>query len=76
METVNITLAIPKELHERMREHSDISWSALIRHTLEHKLSDLELLDKLTSQSKMTEEDALEIGRLIKRSAAKKLGFL
>ena len=76
METVNITLAIPKELHERMREHDEISWSALIRHTLEHKLSDLELLDKLTAKSKMTEEDALEIGRLIKRSAAKRLGFL
>ena len=76
METVNFTLALPKELHKKMKEHEEVSWSALIRHTIEHKISDLEILDKLTAKSKMTEADAIEIGELIKRSAAKKLGFL
>ncbi|MBS3068487.1 hypothetical protein J4450_07300 [Candidatus Micrarchaeota archaeon] len=76
METVNITLAIPKELHKKMKEHDEISWSAIIRHTIEHKITDLELLNKLTEKSQLTEKDAFEIGELIKRSAAKKLGFL
>ena len=76
MNTVNITLAIPKELHEKMKAHDEISWSSVIRHTIQHKLSDLEIMNKLTEKSEMTEEDALEIGEMIKRSAAKKLGFL
>ena len=76
METVNITLAIPKELHKKMKEHDEISWGAIIRHTIEHKITDLELLNKLTEKSQLTEKDAFEIGELIKRSAAKKLGFL
>ena len=76
METINFTLAIPKELHKKMKKHEEISWSSIIRHTIEHKIKDLEILDKLTAQSEMTEEEALEIGQLIKRSAAKKLGFL
>lgn len=76
MNTVNFTLALPRELHKKMQEHEEISWSALIRHTIEHRLDDLEILDKLTSKSKMTEKDALDIGEMIKRSAAKKLGFI
>ena len=76
METVNFTLAIPKELHKKMREHDEVSWSALIRHTIEHKITDLEILDKLTAKSEMTEKDAIEIGELIKIRAAKKLGFM
>ena len=40
------------------------------------KRGDLKTLDKLTSKSQMTEADALEIGKMINRSAAKKLGFL
>ncbi len=76
METVNITLAISRELHKKMKQHDEISWSALIKHTIEHKIADLELLDKLTEKSELTEKDALDIGEMIKRSAARKLGFL
>ena len=75
MNTINFTLAIPQELHKKMKEHEEISWSALIRHTIEHKIADLELLDRLTAKSQLTEKDALEIGELIKQSAAKKLDF-
>lgn len=75
-DTVNITLAVPKELHEKMKKHDEISWSALIRHTITHKLEDLELLNKLLAKSEMTQTDALEIGNMIKQSAAKKLGFI
>jgi predicted CopG family antitoxin len=72
----NITLAIPEDLQEKLREHSEIRWSEVIRLTLEKKVADLEMMDKLTSKSKLTAKDAEEISESIDRAVAKKLGFV
>ena len=76
METVNITLAVPKDLHEEMKKHEEIRWSAVIKGILRKKINDLELLNKLTRKSKLTEKDVEELSELIKHSAAKKLGII
>jgi predicted CopG family antitoxin len=71
----NLTLAIPDELQEKLREHSEIRWSEVIRLTLEKKVADLELLDRLTSKSRLTQRDVDEMSAKINKAAAKKLGF-
>ncbi|MEK6982354.1 MAG: hypothetical protein AABX38_05470 [Candidatus Micrarchaeota archaeon] len=76
METVNITLALPKDIYEQMKSHEEIRWSSVIKSILKKKLADLELLNKLTSKSKLTEADVDELSDLIKHSAAKRLGIL
>lgn len=76
MKTVNVTVALPEELHKHMKEHDEISWSAVIRNTIEEKMEDLKLLDKLTHKSKLTEEDVQRLAEKIDRSVAKKLGLL
>ncbi len=42
---------------------------------IEQKLEDLEIMDKLTVKSKLTQKDALEISKKIKENIAKKLNI-
>lgn len=72
----NITLSLPEELQEKMKKHSEIRWSEVIRKTIQKRIEDLELLDSLTAKSKLTKEDALEISKKIDASVAKKLGLV
>lgn len=69
----NITLAVPETLFEKMKEHPEFNWSEVARQAIKEKMETLELLDKLTSKSKMSMNDAVEIGEIIKKSAWKKL---
>lgn len=39
---VNMTLAIPKELHEKMKKHSEIKWTQVAREAIQKKLTILE----------------------------------
>ena len=72
----NITLSIPGELQKKMKKHSDIRWSEVIRKTIQRRIEDLELLDSLTTRSELTQEGALEISKKIDASVAKKLGLV
>lgn len=42
---VNMTLSIPKELHEKMKKYSEIRWSEVTRKAIENKVTDLESID-------------------------------
>ena len=71
----NMTLAVPAELIRVMKKHKDIKWSEVAREALREKANKLELMDKLLSKSKLTEKDAIEIGRKISKSMAKHYGI-
>ncbi len=63
----NITLSLPDELQERMRKHSEIRWSEVVRKSIADKLELLEVMDKIARKSKMTKSDVDEISRKIKQ---------
>lgn len=65
---VNMTLSVPEELRVVMNRHSEINWSEVARQAFKEKAAQLELLDSIASRSKLTEKDALELGRKIKKS--------
>ena len=69
----NLTLAIPEELHEKMRKHSEIRWSEVVRRTISDKIEDLELMDKLTSKSRLTQKDVDELSHKINSEVFKEL---
>jgi predicted CopG family antitoxin len=75
MSTVNVTIALPEGLHKKMKMHDEISWSAVIRNMIEQRLKDLELLDRLTKKSTLTDSDVEKLAEKIDRSVAKKLGI-
>lgn len=71
-----MTLAVPEDLHAIMKRYDTIKWSEIARKALWDQARKLELMDKLLSKSKLTEEDALEIGRKINRGIAKRHGLI
>jgi len=69
---VNMTLAVSEELHKIMNKHKTTKWSEVARQAMWERARKLELMDKLLSKSKLTEKDALEIGRKLKEEIAKR----
>ena len=71
----NITLAIPEDLHTKMREHSEIRWSEVVRKSISQKIEDLDIMDKLTAKSKLTQKDVDFIAGKIDGTVARKLNL-
>ncbi len=62
----NVTLAVPEELRKIMKSHPEIKWSEVARKAMWEYARKLELMDEVTSESKLTESDVSEVGRMIK----------
>lgn len=73
---VNMTLAVPDELHKIIQKHKEIKWSEIARQAIWLQARKVELVDKILKKSKLTEEDAEAIGNKIKREIAKKHGLV
>jgi len=63
----NLTLAIPEQLHARMKQHSEIRWSEVVRATIEKKINDLEIAERIAQKSKLTQKDIDEIAHKINK---------
>jgi hypothetical protein len=63
----NVTLAIPEDLHTKMKEHSEIRWSEVVRKSISEKIETLEMMDKLTNKSKLSKKDVDEIAHKINK---------
>ena len=72
---VNMTLALPNELNQTMKKHSEIRWSEIARRAMWEHARKLELMDKLVAKSKFTMKDALEIGEKVKKGIARAHGL-
>ncbi len=69
----NITLAIPEELHTRMKQHSEIRWSEVVRKTISDKVETLDVLDRIAKKSKLSSKDVEEISKKINKDVFKEL---
>jgi len=67
-----ITLSMPDDLKKQMEEFKEINWSEVARESIRERISQLLLLNSIVKESKLTEKDALEIGREIKKSMHKR----
>ena len=63
-----ITLAVPGDLKKDMDKSKEINWSAVARAAIQTKISQLKILKSISAKSKLTEKDALELGRKINKS--------
>ena len=68
----NLTLSIPDDLKAKMSRFPEINWSEVARQAIMEKTRMLEQMQQLLSRSRLTEQDALKIGREIKRRMWKK----
>ncbi|MFH1916610.1 MAG: hypothetical protein ABIJ21_05065 [Nanoarchaeota archaeon] len=69
---VNVTLAVPSEMKQKMDSFAEINWSAVAREAFDQKIHDLELIKRFKSDSTMTEADAIRMGRELNRKLAKR----
>ena len=68
----NMTLAVPKELHQEMRAHPEVKWAEVARAAFRSHLRRLDVYDRLFAGSKLTEREAVEIGREVRRAASRR----
>ena len=71
----NITLAVSEDLHTKMKKHSEIRWSEVVRKSISQKVEDLDVMDKLTKRSKLTQKDVDIIASKVDGAVAQKLGL-
>ncbi|MBW2966054.1 hypothetical protein KY342_03045 [Candidatus Woesearchaeota archaeon] len=71
---VSITLSVPEDLKHEMDEEKEINWSEVARTAIKTKLSQLKILKAISAKSKLTEKDALEIGRKINKALHQRYG--
>ncbi len=69
----NITLALEDDLHARMKKHSEIRWSEVVRKSIRQKVEMLDAMDKIASKSKLTPKDVEELSRKIKKETFEEL---
>lgn len=69
----NITLALPNEIHLRMKQFPDIRWSAVARESIIQRLAALERTNQLASKSKLTQKDIDEFDQMVKRAVTKRI---
>lgn len=65
---VNITLSVPEDLKKEMEDSKIINWSEVAREAIRQKVIQLRILKSIASKSKLTEEDALELGRKVNKA--------
>lgn len=68
-----VTVNVDDELKEQMESHPEINWSEVARSAFEEKIEDFELMNRLTANSELTEEDVDEIAELIDTNVADRL---
>ncbi len=68
-----VTVRIPKDLSNVMRRHASIDWSGIAQDAIRKAAAELELLDAIASESTLTEEDAIVLGRKVKKGMWEKV---
>ena len=66
-----LKIKIPEDLKRKM-EKFGVDWSPVIRSAIEREIQNLTEMERIISRSRMTEEDALELGEKISKSIAER----
>jgi hypothetical protein len=68
-----VTVHLLQDLGIVMRRHASIDWSGIAEEAIRKTAAELELLDAIASESKLTEEDAIALGRKVKKGMWEKV---
>ena len=67
----NMTLALPEDVYQIIKNHNEIRWSEIARRAISDYAKKLALLDALTAKSELTEEDIMKLDLKIKKGIHK-----
>lgn len=63
-------LIIPEDLEDRMGRFPEVNWSAVARKAVEERLERLAFLKFFASESEITEEESVKLGRELNKKLA------
>lgn len=67
-----IKLNIPEALFKKMKKYPEIKWDSIAQSALERYIERIEITEKITSKSKLTDEDVEEISNEINKRSWQK----
>jgi len=70
---VTLTLAVPDEIKRKMDSFPEMNWSEVARQAFMQKIEDMEFLRKFKERSRLTEADALRLGKEVSKEVSNKL---
>jgi len=62
----NMTLSLPEDTYKIVKTHKEIRWSEIARRAIEDYAKKIALLNDITAQSELNEDDIMEIDKEIK----------
>ncbi len=68
-----MTLAVPDEIKKKMDSFPEMNWSEVARQAFMQKIEDMEFLRKFKEKSKLTESDAMRLGKEFSEAASDRL---
>lgn len=68
----NMTLSIPNNIQEEMKQFSEVKWSEVARKAIIDKIETLKLAEKLAKKSKLTIQDVEDFNKKMKHLAGKR----
>ena len=63
-----MTLSVPDDLYTVIKHHNEIKWSVIARNAMWEYARKIQLVDTILEKSELTDKDAAQIGKLIKKS--------
>ena len=63
----SLTLSIPNEIKKKMADFKYINWSEIARTAILEKIEVLEKMDRLLTQSRLSEKETIDYGRRLKK---------
>ena len=68
-----LTLAVPDEMKKKMDSFPEMNWSEVARQAFTQKIEDMEFLRKFKEKSKLTESDAMRLGKEVSKAVSGRL---
>lgn len=68
----NVTFVIPKELYSVLQSRPEIEWGMVVRRALRKEVARLDAHDRVAAGSKLTEKDAIRLGREVRKALARR----
>ena len=62
----NMTLSLPEDVYKIVKNHKEVRWSEIARRAIEDYAKKIALLNAMTAQSDLTEEDIMTLDTKVK----------
>jgi hypothetical protein len=67
----NMTLSLPENVYKIVKSHKEVRWSEIARRAIEDYAKKIALLNSMTAESDLTEEDIMALDEKVKTGIQK-----